>query len=686
MITKKAWGCLYTMHTVPDEALFQIMSGEYNKGFVTISIILACVASFTALSLNERLKKQSFIDSRIWITLASFALAFGIWAMHYMGMLAYSLPIKVKYDVFYTVVSMIPIVLTSIFAFTIINSKVMTYSKAVISSLLITFGVSSLHYIGMVSMEAEVHHVYNPNGVILAFLCPFIGFLVVISFYSKLNRVYMRIVFGIIIGLSVSAAHYIMMFSMTMHAPKHIIHSNEIIPHEYATFFAIILCGTMALIILLLLVGSFTDNLLTKRVERVDTITHLPNSQQMMLDIQKHDCKQVALWIFDDVDYLNKTYGYHIGDCFAKEIAGRILKVIPKHIRVYRAAQHQFLLATEGTGDFFYKLQQILSEKLDAPYKDVTINQVIIPKAVCAFTKDEKASNEELLKQVIAISKLPQLNYDFSIIKYDNAVHATNVEDEIIHNIDKAMFNDELYLVYQPKLQANDHIVSGVEALLRWQHKEYGFISPGIFVPLLEQHHKMDTVTNWVIEKVCQQIADWKVRGVQIGPIAINIPGDYLISKELKLCLEQMLHKYNVLPSEIELELTETSFVQNLEEAMRTVQYFNDLGFGIALDDFGTGLSSLSYLRQMKITTLKVDKAFIDHVPAYKKDVAIAKTIIGLGEALNLQVVVEGVETKEQLQFVIDNCKAPIVQGYYFAKPLNVYELEQFLKNHMVKI
>lgn len=674
------------MHKITDETLLQGITGQYNSVFVVISIILACVASYTALSLNERLKKQSFVDRRLWIALASFALAFGIWAMHSMGMLAYELPIKIKYDLFFTSFSIVPIFLTSIFAFTIINAEIITRMKALLSSLLIALGVSSMHYFGMSAIDVDMHHVYNPNGVVLAFFCPFVAFMIVITFYHKLDRVLYRILFGILIGLSVSAAHYIMMAAMTIHVPKTLIHPTKLFPHEYATPFAIVLCAALALIIILLLIGSFMDYLLTKRVERVDTITHLSNSMQMMLDIEKHDCKQVALWIFDDIEYINKTYGYHVGDRYAKEIADRILSAVPKDVKVYRAAQHQFLLATGESGDSFYLLHQLLAKKLALPFIETTLNQEIIPQAVCAYTKDEKASNEELLKQVIAISKLPQLNYDFSIIKYDPAMHDTDVEDEIIHNIDRAMYNDELYLVYQPKLLANEQKVVGVEALLRWQHKDFGFISPGMFVPLLEQHHKMDIVTDWVIDKVCQQIADWRERGICTGPVAINIPGEYLISEQLKQCLQRTLQKYQVKPEQIELELTETSFVQNLEEAMRTVQYYNDLGFGIALDDFGTGLSSLSYLRQMKITTLKVDKAFIDHVPAYEKDVAIAKTIIGLGEALNLMVVVEGIETKEQLQFVIESCKAPIAQGYYFSKPLSVYDLEQFLKEELVKI
>ena len=667
------------MHEINDNFIQQI-SGEFSIELVIISVILACVASYTALSLNERLKNNSFISGDFWITLAAVSMAFGIWSMHYMGMLAYSLPVKVEYSIFWTIVSMIPILLASFLAFYIVNLHRVTKMKSVISSLLIACGISSMHLIGMMSMSTELHHTYHPAGIFVAFLIPFLAFMLLTMFYAKLHKVFMRVLFGIVIGLAGSAAHYIMMLSMELHVSKDVMVLDQLVQHEHSKLLALLLLVTMLGLVFSLLIGVSIDYLFTRRIERVDTITHLPNSQQMIIDMQKHNCKMMALWTFDDFDQLNKTFGYSVGDIYIRQITERLKQVVPKTYKMYRTAQHQILLATDQKYESFREVQQQLAQQFAQPYYIEHADCKIIPKAICAISSNNDATNEELLKQVISISRLPNLMYDFSIIEYNAAEHSMNVQDEIIHNIDKAMLNDELFLVYQPKLQADKDVIVGVEALLRWHHSEYGFISPAIFVPLLEQQGKMGDVTNWVIEKVCNQIEDWKARGISICPVAINIPGDYLISSELKECLRKMVKKYDISPKDIELELTETSFVQNLEQAMRSVEYFNALGFGVALDDFGTGLSSLSYLRQMKITTLKVDKAFIDNVPAYKKDVAIAKTIIALGESLNLRVVVEGVETEEQLKFVMASCESPIIQGYYFSKPLTVYDLEQFVE------
>lgn len=164
---------------------------------------------------------------------------------------------------------------------------------------------------------------------------------------------------------------------------------------------------------------------------------------------------------------------------------------------------------------------------------------------------------------------------------------------------------------------------------------------------------------------MCQQIANWKQQDISFQQIAINIPGEYVTSPLLLKVLTQKLNDYGLEPWQIELEITENSFVENMEEAMRAVGAFRREGFSVALDDFGTGVSSLSYLKQMPISTLKVDKSFIDDVPTSAKDSAIIQAIVTLGESLDLNVVIEGVETKEQVNFLTNTSKNPIFQGYF---------------------
>jgi EAL domain-containing protein (putative c-di-GMP-specific phosphodiesterase class I) len=249
------------------------------------------------------------------------------------------------------------------------------------------------------------------------------------------------------------------------------------------------------------------------------------------------------------------------------------------------------------------------------------------------------------------------------------------------------MHEEQLFMVYQPKITAGTNELSGFEALIRWEHPNYGMLSPVTFIPILEQSNRMVEVTNWIIEQVCKQIAEWKKTDFQVRPVSINIPGDYVTSPILLNVLTKMIKKYELKPYNLELEITETSVVKSIEDAVKALNTFRDEGFSVALDDFGTGVSSLSSLKQLPISILKIDKSFIDDVPQSEKDSSILKAILAIGRTLSLDIVLEGVETEEQVQFLRQESGALIFQGYYFAKPMTPVELVNWMaQRYAVKI
>ena len=248
------------------------------------------------------------------------------------------------------------------------------------------------------------------------------------------------------------------------------------------------------------------------------------------------------------------------------------------------------------------------------------------------------------------------------------------------------MKNHDLFLVYQPKIAPTKNIVIGVEALIRWQHPRHGFLSPAIFLPIFEANNRMNDLTDWIINEVCIQLKDWQQDELLPKRVAINIPGPYLTSNRLMDVLKSTTKKHGIPPEAIELEITETSFVKTITGAEKAVNEFCKAGFSVALDDFGTGVSSLSYLKRIPVTTLKIDKSFIDDVPASTKDASIIKSVVQLGKSLNMEVIVEGVETEEQVQFLIENCHAPHIQGYYFAKPMKPDELLNWCKAYQTPV
>jgi EAL domain-containing protein (putative c-di-GMP-specific phosphodiesterase class I) len=239
--------------------------------------------------------------------------------------------------------------------------------------------------------------------------------------------------------------------------------------------------------------------------------------------------------------------------------------------------------------------------------------------------------------------------------------------------------------VYQPKINASSQEISGVEALIRWNHPVHGFLSPGLFIPALEKSGKMFDLTDWVIHKVCQQLDQWKKEGHSVCHVSVNIPGTYITSARLLKTLNNCVGKYDISTKDLELEITETSVVSDIENAIRAVGEIRKQGFSVALDDFGTGVSSLSYLKRLPISTLKIDKSFVDGVPESKKESAIITAIVSLCHSLDIETVVEGVENVQQFNYLTSLPKSPTIQGYYFAKPMKHEELITWMKDFHLK-
>ena len=238
----------------------------------------------------------------------------------------------------------------------------------------------------------------------------------------------------------------------------------------------------------------------------------------------------------------------------------------------------------------------------------------------------------------------------------------------------------ELY--YQPKIDLADGSVCGLEALLRWPRPGLPNVSPAVFVPILENLGLITQVGKWVITSVCKQIADWQTAGEKPFRVAVNVSGQQIIEGDLIASIQQVLVDHQIDPHWLEIELTESSLMENTSHTIASLKTLQQMGIKVSIDDFGTGYSSLAYLRRFPIDKLKIDIAFIREVTSNPQDAAIAKTIIELAHSLDLQVIAEGVETVEQLAFLTANgCDQ--VQGYLFSRPLPISELDELLRERI---
>jgi len=240
--------------------------------------------------------------------------------------------------------------------------------------------------------------------------------------------------------------------------------------------------------------------------------------------------------------------------------------------------------------------------------------------------------------------------------------------------------NEELMLVYQPQIDTRTGLMTGVEALLRWNHPEKGSISPGKFIPIAEETGLIIPIGEWVLASACRQAKSWIDAGFSSLCVAVNISGCQFKQGNLAILVGQVLEETGLRPANLELELTESILMDNAESAVNMLTELKTLGVNLAIDDFGTGYSSLAYLKHFPIDRLKIDQLFIRNITTDANDASISEAIIALAHSLRMDVIAEGVETKEQKEFLAArDCFE--MQGYFFSRPVPAEEIQHMLEN-----
>jgi len=240
-----------------------------------------------------------------------------------------------------------------------------------------------------------------------------------------------------------------------------------------------------------------------------------------------------------------------------------------------------------------------------------------------------------------------------------------------------------MILYFQPRVDINSNQIIGAEALIRWNHSEWGLISPHEFLSLAEENGLISEIDEWVLYEVCQQIKYWKNRGMKIVPISINISAIHFMKSDWPNTVMEFIRDAGVQPNEIELEITESTILNNTELVKNSISKLKKLGINIILDDFGKGYSSLSYLTQYPFDVIKIDKSFIQNMHHSAQDLHLAKSIIYMSKGLQLRVVAEGVETAQQLK-ILQQVQCNEVQGYLFSHPVPVNEFEPLLRKKIL--
>ncbi|MCU1715518.1 putative bifunctional diguanylate cyclase/phosphodiesterase [Pseudomonas sp. 5P_3.1_Bac2] len=426
------------------------------------------------------------------------------------------------------------------------------------------------------------------------------------------------------------------------------------------------------------------------RMSQYDFLTGLPNRQQLQqqLDQILEDAgrlqRRVAVLCvgLDDFKGINEQYSYQTGDQLLLALSDRLRSHSGRLGALARLGGDQFALVQADIEQPYEaaELAQSVLDDLDTPF--MLDQQQVRLRATIGITlfPEDGDSTEKLLQkaeQTMTLAKSRSRNrYQFYIASVDSEMRRRR---ELEKDLRDALALEQLHLVYQPQVDYRNHQVVGVEALLRWQHPLHGFVPPDLFIPLAEQNGTIIPIGEWILDQTCRQLRDWHDQGFTELRMAVNLSTVQLHHAELPRMVNNLMQVYRLPQSSLELEVTETGLMEDINTAAQHLLSLRRSGALIAIDDFGTGYSSLSYLKSLPLDKIKIDKSFVQDLLEDEDDATIVRAIIQLGKSLGMQVIAEGVETVEQEAYIIaQGCNEG--QGYLYSKPLPARELTSYLK------
>jgi diguanylate cyclase len=682
---------------------YPMLAGSYNSLLVLFSLLVAILASYTGLDMAGRISTSQGRAAFGWLVGGACAMGMGIWSMHFVGMLAFSLPISLGYDPSITVLSLLIAIASSAFALWLVGQNELPVSRLICGAVLMGAGVVGMHYTGMAALRMTPGIRYIPSLFILSVIIAILasGVALWIAFHlrrhSPLVRP-MRAGAAVVMGLAIVAMHYTGMAAAQFPLGSVCGAAHEGVSAGWLAL--VIIIATLAVLAIALII-SVLDVRLEARTAILavslaeanqeltylalhDALTKLPNrvllEDRLDRAIQSADREhgRFAL-MFMDLDgfkAVNDACGHHVGDLLLVEVAQRIGVNVRSQDTIARVGGDEFVLLAE------------VAEPADAA--------TLAEKVLAAIREPFQLAGRELrVSTSIGIAMFPGNGFDQAdlLINADAAMyHAkalgrntycffeasmnANVHEQLqlVQDLLAAVDRGQLVLHYQPKFIAPNGPVIGVEALVRWLHPTRGLIPPDQFIPLAEKTGLILPIGEWVLDEACRQIAAWRNTGLQDLTMAVNLSALQFRHASLIRTVRETLERHVLEASCLILEITESTAMHDADASLRILEQLHDMGVRISIDDFGTGYSSLLYLKRLPASELKIDRGFIRDLARDTEDAAIVSAIVALGQTLNLNIVAEGVETQAQQEF-LTRLGCDSLQGFLLGHPMSADDL-----------
>ena len=689
------------------------LPASYDLWVVAASFLIASLASYVALDLAKRVRATDRGIAFAWWIGGSIAMGTGIWCMHFVGMLAFSLPIALGYAPALTAVSWAAGVGVSAVALSVASRGSLKWHRLVGGALAMGVGICAMHYIGMAALDMTPGIVWSVPLVASSALIAVgasAAALVIFFWLRQANDrhgVYYQIVAALVMGAAICGMHYTGMAAASFPAGSVCLSADGLAGNLLGTLVALSSVALLALTLFTSMIDArmqsktaklatslkvangklqaFNDELRQRAF--VDPLTGLPNrllfEDRLSHALQRCEraeervaerggpSKLAVLFVdLDGFKPVNDSLGHAAGDRVLKDAAMRMLAAARDSDTVARIGGDEFVLLMEdvtGLPDCVTLARRVL-EALARPF-DVDGRMVDISGSIGIVVYPDHGDRHKLVANadaaMYAAKRAGGNTYALFEAHMDaGALDQLNLQHDLRHAIERR----QLQLYYQPKIDGRSGQIRGVEALLRWNHPTRGLVSPGAFIPVAERFGLINSIGNWVIEEACRQMQQWSDEGVRMR-VAVNLSVHQLREADLVARIDKALNKHHVEASQLLCEITESVAMEDIVATQRAFEGLSRIGVFLSIDDFGTGYSSLSYLRQLPARQLKIDRSFVCDIEGNADARAIVSAVVHLAHDLGLRVVAEGVETQGQRDILLGlDCDE--LQGFLFARPM----------------
>jgi diguanylate cyclase (GGDEF)-like protein len=690
------------------------VNGTYNSWLVLLSIVVAVFVSYTALNLSSRVASSRKRPAQLWLTGGAVAMGCGIWSMHFVGMLALSLPIPLSYDIATTLASLAIAIAISGFALSIASPPQITVGRLAAGAVVMGLGICAMHYTGMGAVQILPMITYDPLllfasgaiaiGASFAALWLFFRLREGRSWQMRLARLGAAVV----MGLAISGMHYTGMAASRFSPDAYCIGGRAANSDWLAITIGVLAFAVLTITTILLMYDAHLEsrtrrhnelleeaNAQLQHVATHDALTGLPNRllladrlNQAIAHAERHRQRFAVLVVdLDRFKSINDSLGHLAGDALLKDVCQRLRQVLRKADTLARLGGDEFvLILNEIAGP--QGAEAVASKVLADIARPVLVSELelhISASIGISICPDDGTDAETLLQHADAAMYHAKNKGRGAYQFFAPAMNAFARDRlELENGLRRALEQREFVLHYQPKVDVRTGRVDSAEALVRWRHPTRGLVPPLDFVPLAEETGLIIPIGEWVIREACRQAYAWQAAGLRPLRVAVNLSAKQFKQTNLVESIRTALRLARLEPRFLEIELTESAVMQDAEQSIEILRELSELGVRISVDDFGTGYSSLSYLRRLPLDKLKIDRAFIRELATSRDDAEIVRAIVSLAHTLRLKVIAEGVETPEQLEF-LRTLGCDQYQGYHYSAPMPSNAFVAMMREHQVE-